>query len=105
MNQAEKDLIDQRFENVHQVIGSGFREVNESLKRIIEYNEYQNGRIARAVTRIGDHEEYITDLKKNPIIKQIKKRPVPLIIIGFILVLMIFGFITTDELLTIKKFW
>ena len=98
MNQAEKELIDEKFSNIHQIIKREFNGLNEKIDRVIEYNEYQNGRIASTIAKSDSNSKRLYLIENNPALRPIFKKPYLFMIAGFLIVLIIGGFLNLNKL-------
>lgn len=105
MTKSDEKILDEKFKNIHLTIENGFEKIQTNFDRIIEHNEWQNSKIATTIEKVKDNTDYRKSLQSNYIIKQIVKRPIPLIIAGFVLILVILGFLSVDQILDIKKFF
>ena len=101
MNKDERALIDEQFKNVNLIMGNGFEKMESSLNRIMEYNEYQNGRIASAITKISGNRDDINNIKNNPAIKPMLKKPYLFIVGGICVIFIVIFAIATKEQLGI----
>jgi hypothetical protein len=88
--------------------------LNIKMDNLIDLNEWQSGKIGNNSAKIQgikddikELQDYNKDMDKNPVIKQIKKRPIQLIFGAALQFLIVVGVISVDQLIGLKKykFW